>query len=552
MLIIRKVKRKGKGEELLRTWYGRLTRNGQKIIVKLDIGPIAGTIPTTPSGSWDRQGKGDAEFERSRAAAEKAFAKLSGEDSKRKRSLRQLDAARRVLTGGAPVRAPLSTLYRRWLENGKSIPTSEIRLGIVETTFRQFAAFAAAQALKDGTSCASLDDVTRKMARSYLAKLQAKYAWETAKSRFHIMSAAWRDLVGEYNRDKPNPFNIGLRGEGKGKKRIPHRPLSPAQLRRLFSIVQERRPSLYPLVACAATTALRLGDAVSLKWENIIRDKSGRFICVDTATTKTGVEVNPPIIEPFASVLMELDAKRDDRDTYLFPALRERYASATLRTGLIREIKPYIALALMDGEDTDVEEANEPKTLEETLQLVDAAQFAPGKTTRLREVARQHFAGFMAKAIAANIGTSKAQISADLQTLEELTGDRMRGKWSGRNELGMSRRKLIERTREGRMPGRQASATYGWHSFRTSYITFALESGVELAKVQKIAGHSSVQMTLDYFRSADGKDAEEVRKRLEPIFTSDKPALPVLSLEDQVATLSEDAKKELARKLLGL
>ena len=61
---------------LRRVWYGRLTRNGRKVDVKLDAGPIKGEIPVTPGGQWDRDAKGDRAFERSRAEAEKAFLSL--------------------------------------------------------------------------------------------------------------------------------------------------------------------------------------------------------------------------------------------------------------------------------------------------------------------------------------------------------------------------------------------------------------------------------------------------------------------------------------------
>ena len=145
-----------------------------------------------------------------------------------------------------------------------------------------------------------------------------------------------------------------------------------------------------------------------------------------------------------------MDAKRDDRDEYLFPAEFARYNHASksksgktnfsLRSGLVREIKPFFALAVADegkkksAKKDDVEDVEEPKTLEETLALVEAARFTPTKAERLRKIARERLAGFKAKTIADDLGLSPAQVSADLRTLEDLTGDKLRSPDMGRRE----------------------------------------------------------------------------------------------------------------------
>ena len=574
-----------------RVWYGRLTRNGRKVDIRLDVGPIRGKIPTTPGGQWDRNAKGDEAFERSREAAEKAFLELVKGDGKRRKSLERLENERRALTGQGFGRTSLSTLFSKWNAIKRQKPPTEIRRGIAKTTFSNFAAFADTFARKQGKTCASLEDISPEMAAAYFEKLKGQYAWETAKGRFSLMRNAWRRFARANG--ETNPFDgVILRGGANDERaRISRVPLTLAQAKRLFEIVREKRPSLFPLVACAATTGLRLGDAVALKWSDIALErnaaarKKGRFGTIGVreglATSKTGARVVLPIIEPFASVLRDLDAKRDDRDEYLFPAELARYNHASksksgktnfsLRSGLVREIKPFFALAVADEDGKiktkakNTEDVKEPKTLEETLALIEAAHFAPAKAGRLSKIAKERLAGFKAKTIAEDLELSPAQVSADLRTLEEITGDKLRSPDMGRREaeLGTARRELVKLTRRGGAKGRRAASIYGWHSLRATFVVLAIEAGVPLAYVEKAVGHATASMTLQYFNPTGRHAAAAIGSRLGAalaatlaadgeIVEEHPAALPAPSLEEQIDALPAEQKKALARRLLGL
>lgn len=562
---------------LRRVWYGRLTRNGRKVDVKLDAGPIRGEIPTKPDGQWDRAARGDEDFERSRAEAEKAFDALVKGDGKRRRSLERLENERRALTGQGFGRTPLASLFAKWNAIKRQKQPTEIRKGIAKTTFSAFASFADTFARKRGKTCSALEDVSPEMAAAFFEKLRGQYAWETAKGRFSLMRNAWRRFARATG--EVNPFDgVIIRGGAAGERgRISRVPLTLQQARRLFEIVRDKDPGLFPLVACAATTGLRLGDAVSLKWSDVelersaAKRKKGRFGTIGVRdgleTSKTGARVVLPIMEPFASVLLDMDARRDDRDEYLFPRERERYAKPSLRSGLIREIKPFFALAVSEdavrGEAEEPEEVREPKTLDETLALIEAAGFAPSKADRLRSVAGQRLGGFNAETIAKNLATSPAQISADLRTLEELTGDTLRA--GGRkSELGTDRRSLVKLTRRGGAKGRRAASIYGWHSLRATFVVLAIEAGVPLAYVEKAVGHATASMTLQYFNPTGQHAAATIGSRLgaalaeslaasgEIVEAGPTATLPAPSLESQLDALPEEAKKALARRLLGL
>lgn len=563
-----------------RVWYGRLTRNGRKVDVKLDAGPIKGEIPVTPGGQWDRDAKGDRAFERSRAEAEKAFLSLVAGDGKRRKSLERLENERRALTGQGFGRTPLASLFKKWNAIKRQKQPTEIRRGIAKTTFSAFASFADTFARKQGKTCSALEDISPEMAAAYFEKLRGQYAWETAKGRFSLMRNAWRRFARATS--ETNPFDgVILRGGATGERgKISRVPLTLQQAKSLFEIVRDKDPGLFPLVACAATTGLRLGDAVSLKWSDVDLERSaaarkkGRFGTIGVqeglATSKTGARVVLPIMEPFASVLLDMDARRDARDEYLFPKERERYAKPSLRSGLIREIKPFFALAVSKDagreDEEKIEDAREPKSLDETLALVEAAGFAPSKAKRLRAVAEQRLGGFNAETIAKNLATSPAQISTDLMTLEELTGDKLRSQNGNRRkaELGTARRELVKLTRRGGAKGRRAASIYGWHSLRATFVVLAIEAGVPLAYVEKAVGHATASMTLQYFNPTGRHAAAAIGSRLgaalaeslaasgEIVEAEPPPALPAPSLDEQIDALPEEAKKALARRLLGL
>ena len=50
-----------------------------------------------------------------------------------------------------------------------------------------------------------------------------------------------------------------------------------------------------------------------------------------------------------------------------------------------------------------------------------------------------------------------------------------------------------------------------FHDLRATYITRLIESGVKPTDVQYLAGHSSIETTMDYFSLVEGKSTEAAR-----------------------------------------
>lgn len=104
----------------------------------------------------------------------------------------------------------------------------------------------------------------------------------------------------------------------------------------------------------------------------------------------------------------------------------------------------------------------------------------------------------------------------------------------------------------------------------------ALQYGVPIEDVRKIVGHTTARTTEDYNRAGKQHAAERVRRQMrgsvldapkltiKETINADPAALPAPdvakvapvaakpSVDDFIASMSEDQRKELARKLLGL
>lgn len=562
-----KIKRNVNGE-LRRYWYAQITRSGEKIDIKL--GKVRGVIPVTDSGSWDRNSRGDAAFEESRKAAEKELASRLRGDAATVKELRKLDDKRKVITGRPFGKTPLSSLYKKWLSLARSEAPTEDRAKIAKRVFRGFTKFAARYTIKNGGVCSTLEQVTSELAADYFRDLCSRYKWETVKGYFSLLRNAWGRWSTE--RELPNPFKevIVKHGHDAPGARTNHEPLDRFQVGKLFDIVQESDPSLYPLVVCVATTGLRLVDAVSLEWDDVHLEKNpakrreGMFGTIggargrEVVTKKTGSKVIVPILREFYDVLVHLEEKRDSREKLVFPVQFGRYWKRSTRDGLRREIRPYLALATRGNPDGEAEDVRTPLTLDEILEKISSAPYTPEKRVKVEKVARACFAGTTFMDMVRDLGFAKSVVYGYIRDLEELTGERNLNGRNATRRTRVDRRSLLRETQVRDSVGR-AAARYSWHSLRATYVVLAVEAGLPLAYVEKIVGHKTVEMTLQYFNPTQQHAAEFMAKASAGSFLGNSPA-PVMieakptkdQIVDAVSALSEEEKKELARKLLGL
>ncbi len=500
-------------------WYARLTRRGRKADVSLPV-KVEGVPPVDEYGKVDLASRGDADFEKSRAAALAELDKLrrstsaKGKTREVQRAEEESDAKRFYLARtGTSIKSPrLESLGELWRNLTRDYTPTAERTRITEKTFDRFRMFARDWCREHGGECTTIDEITRDVATAWFEAIKAEYAWATVVSMMSLMRNAWKRW---HKFPGGNPFgDIITRSNSADSRPVTRDPLADEALQRLFDVTREN-PGLHGLVVAAACTGMRLGDCCMLRWADVDLGKD----LIEVQTAKTGVKVTLPIFEKLREVLLPLREKWSVGDSpYVFPWAAERYAHVNdkgihdRRGGLVRMVKPYFALAVFPSPTpAPAILADESSvSLRDALERIDAAGFAPAKAEKMRECVTRRMCGEKYQDIAAAIDLGKGQISDYLREAEEVTGAQLRGTARGD---GMTKRDLIARTRARRSRGKHSASLWGWHNLRHSFIIRAFESGVPVNDIARIVGHADVKVTLDNYGNNSPKVVAERAKR---------------------------------------
>ena len=465
------------------TWYGRISVKGRKRETNLNV-PIDGNIPVDESGKVRLTGQGDAAFERSRKAAQKAFAAWRRESQKDPAELQR--KAHKARTGEDLEGLPLSKLFANWqiVSLGKT-PTPGWS-AMVKGWFDDFTTFAQSEARKHHKKCETVNDVTPEIASAWFNEIKAKFAW--------------------------NPFSeMNLRGGGTGENRkVSRKALTEAETERVLDYARDT--DIYPLVVTAVCTGMRLGDICNLKWSDVDLNVG----VIDCITAKTGVRVTIPIFGRLSDVLTEyapLPGDGTPPSPYVFPAAQSQYARNKHR--IIQAVKPIFARAVFGDKEQPATDVNENgETQRELAEVIDGAGFTEYKRNRLMDVYARFKAGERPVDIAAALDVARSQVSMDLRDIEKLTGQTLRP-MAAKSAQRKNRLDLIEQTRQARGIGKRSASIYGWHSFRHTFVVLALQAGVSVENVRKIVGHGEAETTLQNYFNPEKKHAiEQMRERM--------------------------------------
>jgi len=515
------------------TWYARFKRNGKQMDVNLEV-PIRGTIPLDAKGDICLRRTGDAAFERSRKAAQHAFEEVRKRASREIASHRErkaeakasiLKAAHKVLTGEGLMSIPLTDLPAKWRAIARTYTPTEARMKVYDATFNRFATFAREYGNTRGFDCKTLDDVTADLAHAYFEDLRASYAWETVKSQSHLLSSAFTRWS---TNGQPNPFkSIIKRNRELASAKVPRKPLTEAEVSRLFD-VSASDAFYHNLIITAACTGMRIGDVCNLHWSDV--DLSNGLI--DVLTSKAGVRVTIPILSPLRKVLESRLAECDETAPFVFPDAAAIYASKN-RTSIIRSVKPFFARAVFPDKQPEpailLRNGKKPKplSLNSILELIQKTPYIPTKKERLREVIIRFKGGERSDKIASALHIARGQVSNYLRDLEALTGETYRpGLGKHHQQDPNAARTLADKTRERRKVGMHAASLYGWHSLRATFVVLAVQAGVALPDIQKIVGHSEVEMTMQYYNPTRRHAAARLAQKMQQsvLNQAEKPA----------------------------
>lgn len=546
---------KGPNGKLRATWYADIRHDGRTVRLNLGV-PVRGTPGRNAAGNPTIHG-GDRDFEASRREAEARFKKIREESKNDPASL--IQKAYKVHTGQKLKDVRLDELPAKWRAIPREPPATEAQLSRADRTFADFIAFSKSYELNaDGKGaptkrrrrCLTLNAVTPEMALAYFRHARESLAWATAASRKHLLSSAWQKFS---TSGGANPFAaiVTRRKEGdKTATSVKRKLLDENQLERLFELARDN-DFLYPLVVCAASTGLRLGDVCNLRWKSV-EFQNGRPHNLKVVTSKTGAIVSVPVFPRFAAVLEKRLAEREMEDknggvfdpfVYVFPAAAKKYSPQGDRSGLARAVKPLFARVVYGEPAAEEPEDAEPLTPAAVEAAIEAANWKDTKKARILDVFRRFTRGESYSVIRKETGRASALISQDLQSVELLVGRPIRPGV----KPGSTARFMLNLTRE-RLPGRRAGSLYGWHSLRGSFSSLALERGMALEEVAAIVGHTTAKVTWEHYVEKS-RLAEKARDKLSGSVLDDKDhtqpapaALPVPAKASAIPEVTDPAQ----------
>ncbi|MEN9360235.1 MAG: hypothetical protein RL095_1770 [Verrucomicrobiota bacterium] len=158
--------------------------------------------------------------------------------------------------------------------------------------------------------------ITQEHARDWLRSLQAEGLAGVTLRRHRQRLLRIFDAAAELAGIRRNPFREAAAPAADGASR---RAFSPDELRQILA--ESAKEEIGPLVAIAVCTGLRLGDAVTLRWDEIDIHRN----CFRRITSKTRTEVEIPILPPLAAWLQ--GRKDKDKTGLLLPDLAALYRS---------------------------------------------------------------------------------------------------------------------------------------------------------------------------------------------------------------------------------
>lgn len=304
------IRRKPDGTLKSKYWYGSFTVNGKRRVQKLGV-EILGTAPKS------LRDLGDPAFERSRGVAQE---KLEGfvRDARGAKSSEALVQQLHELKYGAKIEAfPIENLVSAWKSMPKKRRTINARYAKdVIATLDRFLVFVQ----ENHPHVKDASQVDRRIAREFMESEEARgIADKTWNDSLKRLRATFKFLQTEYGLWR-NPFDgIRMREEQHQHRK----PLTGKQVKALLATVKDNDFSR-PLIVCALSTAMRLGDCCHLKWRDVDLDEEKPSVTVKTS--KTGETVCIPVYERLRSELELAAGGRKKLTGFVWPEQAALYA----------------------------------------------------------------------------------------------------------------------------------------------------------------------------------------------------------------------------------
>lgn len=481
--------KRGRHGEWRRKWYGQYKEGGKWREIPLTT-PMAGRIPCS------LKDRGDEEFERSRLLAEHEFRAF--EEERRTKGAAEHLTAKLIQskTGHGVEYIRLADMEAEWRKL-RPHRRSESQESNISAWFRLFCR---------SVNRAYLYEVTAEDVAAFHEELCGRYAKSTTLRITRFLKGVFALLL---PLGVTNPWSM-LDMRGTAGEVIHRRPLGNEEIRKLLDEAR-RDPMLYGITVTALCTGLRIGDVVNLSWDEV----DMREGIISLTTRKTVASVHIPIFGLLRPVLESALAERDEDGEFVFPDAARMYRDN--HSGLYRAGKLLFARALF-ADDAELEAAIEDvptakeMTSREVMEAISSAPWQRRKKESAGICYRMYrLEGKSYREIQAERGWSRGHISYYLHEIERLTGVRIVDAGAG---SPTSTAALLRMTRQERTVGSHSASLYGWHSLRATFVVLALNEGLPLEDVRRIVGHTTADMTLEYYNPTKTIAAERFRRRM--------------------------------------
>ena len=517
-----------------RWWYGQFVENDNRTVLNLRI-PVEGQRP--PSINEE----GDADFEASRKAAQKAHDERLKKIVEDRYGLDSTQDLVRMKTGREIEFPALSELADKW----EALPRKKTPSPAYVDQCRKHLANFADWMLLTYKGVNDFVAVTFAAAQDYMRMQEERgISPKQYNEILKLLKAAYRRLHPQVDSGR-NPF--GQIPE-KATETIHRRPFNPDELRRICDVVQDD-DLMRPLVITGLCTAMRLGDCAKLRWEDV--DLADGFIVI--RTSKTGEVAEIPIVPLLRNELEQADNSGE----YVFPELAKVYRSRPSSLGyLFKKVLIKAGLGEAPPDDKRKKKQHLPTIPDDELRrqvyaFLDEYEPPinhPRKPENMRKVFDRYLAGMTLPEITADLDVSRGSASHYLNEIE----DSVKARIVNRPNVGV--RTAVGPMRGDRKTGKRRASRVDFHSFRVTWITVMLTAGLPMELVRAVTGHQTVEIVLKhYFKPR----RENLRAEVEKLMPKLLPPVGQLrserkSVKELLAGASEDNAWEVLQRLKGL
>ena len=479
-------------------WYGRFRLDG-----KIRETPLC-RWKGKPPASEKAYDEGDQAFEKSRTVAEEMLEKFTEarrSEADKTAMVERIYRAKYEKRGPREKRrqtigaAKIADLYQIWKDRPRNKRPTPGRDAVARNIFDRFADYMKRTAPRT-TETASL---RKEHIDGYLDEVEAEgVSARTWNGHLQMLRGAIlrADPFAEINRH--------LKEKPAKPEATAHRtPFTADELERVFAAAAERDPLIHGLIVTAACTALRRGDVAKLRWSSV--DLKAGYVTVKTS--KTGEDVEIPIFPPLQKVLESIPR----RGPFVFPEAEKIYRRAP--DALDRRLQQVLADAGFvrpprNPKASEFEKANPEEVTQAVETAMDDANWTEKRRAKARAILQRHLAGETGRQIAAGLAISPGAVSSYLHDLEGLSNIAIVSEPAA-DEPDPSTLTVGEINPEA--PRKRRPSLKGWHSFRTTWTTFALANNVPMDIVTRVTGHRTAEIvSKNYFRPG----REQFRKAL--------------------------------------